>query len=111
MWEVFYMKKAYIVGILAVSIIFILFASFNNDTENVYADTDTVIFTGIDTSCTDCKAKVDEAMQNILGIENYVINQEDDSLTITFDPSQMKPEWISKSLEASGFNAEDFKKK
>lgn len=105
------MKKAYIVGILAASIIVILFISFNNDTENVYAGSDTVIFSGIDTSCTDCQAKLDVALQNILGIEEYTINKDDATLTITFDPAQMKPEWISKSLEASGFEADEYNTK
>jgi copper chaperone CopZ len=104
------MKKAYIVGILAVSIVAFLFFSFGEEAENVYADSDTVIFTGIDTSCLDCEEKLGSALQNILGIDKYTINKNEDSIEVVYDPSQMRPEWISKSLEASGIQIEDIKR-
>lgn len=77
--------------------------------EESQADDGKVIFTSKNFTCQGCEQKLETTLENMIGIENFTINENADEVVIYYDETIMKPEWIEKSFEASGFGEIELK--
>ncbi|MBO8173126.1 MAG: heavy-metal-associated domain-containing protein [Bacillaceae bacterium] len=71
---------------------------------------ETVLFQGVDVSCDGCEDKLHQAMENIIGIQQYQLDPPAGELTVTYETDDMQAEWIKNSLEAAGFTIKDWDK-
>lgn len=99
-------KSALIIMTIAIVIGAVFFII---DSEYSQADEGKVVFSSNDFTCTGCEQKLETALENIIGIEEFTINKEANEVTIYYDETMMKPKWIEKSLEASGFSGIELK--
>lgn len=95
------MNKLTIIFTAVMITLFVVF--FDGEKEDAKAGDGKVVYTGVDLSCDDCEQQLEDALNNIIGIEDYEVNEEDKTITVWFDAERMKADWIEKSLEASGF--------
>ncbi len=105
--EVFRLKRFLITALIIIPLT-IAAVVFSNDSEKgAQAETEKVVFSGIDLSCENCKNKVVDSLDNILGIDDYSLDPKNETITVWYNQDEMKPEWIYKSLEAAGFRPEN----
>lgn len=98
-------RKSYLVILIIGFFIGVTFFLFNG--KDSQADEGKIVFTGEDFACDSCQEKLKTVFNNMIGIENFIINEKQNEMTVFYDETVMQPEWIEKSLEASGFiNAE-----
>lgn len=101
------MKKGLIVAAFCAILIGVgLFLT--HDQSQTHATSNKAVFTGVDLSCQDCQKRVETALSKILGIKEYQLNPDNNTVTVMFNHEVMQPRWIEQSLKAAGFNPKDF---
>ncbi|MGV3487250.1 MAG: heavy-metal-associated domain-containing protein [Tuberibacillus sp.] len=103
------MRKWLFLGIACVAIVLTIILVDGNANEKSHAKGSVATFTGVDLKCKDCSAKMEDALNKIIGIKKYHLNPEKNSVTVSFNSQYMQAEWIKRSLEAAGFNIKGIK--
>lgn len=103
------MRKWIFIGVACVAIVLTVFLASGNTPEKTQAQGSVATFTGVDLHCSNCEARMGDALSKIIGIENYKLHPDKNSVTVTFNSEYMHAEWIEKSLEAAGFTIKDIK--
>ncbi|WP_176222078.1 heavy-metal-associated domain-containing protein [Tuberibacillus sp. Marseille-P3662] len=101
------MRKHY--AVLIVSAIVLAFGIFfvNNDTSTEAKSDNHAVITSVNLDCKQCMSKAEAALGKMIGIKDYKLNEDEQAISVTFNPHSMQPEWIVQALEAAGFNPGD----
>lgn len=97
------MRKWLILGIVCFVTILTIVLVDGRANEKTQAQGSVATFTGVNLKCKDCTAKMEDALSKIIGIKEYQLHPESNSVTVTYNSQYMQPEWIKRSLEAAGF--------
>ena len=103
------MRKWVFIGLACVVMVLTIILVDGNSNDKTKAKGTVATFTGVDLNCKDCSAKMEDALGKIIGIKNYQLHPEKDSVTVSFNSQYMQAEWIKRSLEASGFKIKSIK--
>jgi len=101
------MKRFMLTALIVIPLLIAAIVFSNDSNKGAQAETEKVVFSGIDLSCENCKNKVVDSLDKILGIYDYSLDPKNETVTVWYNQDEMKPEWIYKSLEAAGFPPED----
>lgn len=55
-------------------------------------------------SCAHCKAAVEEELNKLDGVERSSADIENNTVEVNYDESRVAPEWLTKAIEAAGYN-------
>jgi copper chaperone CopZ len=99
------LKKVWItIGLTAAALTAIIWGEQLMETS---ANEGRVNYTIENVQCDNCANELSVAIENILGIEAYTYNAENNTLTIDYNPTVMETEWITESLMANGYRIEE----
>ncbi|WP_181833270.1 heavy-metal-associated domain-containing protein [Bacillus taeanensis] len=98
------MKKLILSSVLGLAALFAVML-FNYGTNDVHAENGQAVFSGVNLSCEGCELQVRDALQNIVGIQDFHLDSQKGLITVSYNEAVMKPEWVEKSLESFGFHS------
>ncbi|MTT30812.1 hypothetical protein GMB86_02135 [Terrilactibacillus sp. BCM23-1] len=81
---------------------------FTEKWKNTHSSTDHIIFNHIDLPTAKDQKHLDVTVNHILGIKHYQYHRNQHAISINYDHHVMKPEWIEKSLKASGIQTSGY---
>jgi hypothetical protein len=72
--------------------------------QKTHAGEGKVTFSGMELKNPKVQEKLNETLNNLIGIDTYSLNPKQNSVTVTFDYESMRASWIEKALESAGFH-------
>lgn len=72
--------------------------------QKTHAGEGQVTFSGVDLTNPQVQEKLNETLNNLIGIDHYSLNAKQNTVTVSFDYESMRAPWIEKALEAAGFH-------
>lgn len=92
-------KLTIVFGVVMISL---FLAFFDAEKRDAHAGGDKAVFKGVDVTCEQCDKKLEDTLNNLIGIKNFEVDEENETITVWFYPDQTKADWIEKSLESAG---------
>ncbi|MFD2617762.1 hypothetical protein [Terrilactibacillus laevilacticus] len=81
---------------------------FTEKWKYTHPSSDQITFNHIDLPTAKDQKNLNVTINHILGIKNYQYHRNQHSISINYDHHVMKPEWIEKSLKASGIQTSGY---